>query len=277
MPKKVRIGLIGCGAIGSEIAKALDKGLIPNAQLKAAFDHNPEALHTLSTQLRKKFKPARTLAALLKADIDLVVEAASQEAVRAYSEKILRNGKDLLVLSVGALLDKELLQRLLLLCRRYGRTIYVASGALGGIDVVKAASIVGFSSLTLTTRKNPKALESSPYFAERGIDPRSITSPTLLYEGDAVEAVKLFPANVNVAATLALAASSVETPLIRVVADPSLEVNVHEVVAKGAFGEVTVAMKNTPSPQNPKTSYIAALSAISTLRSICSPGLKVGS
>ncbi|MEM3652751.1 MAG: hypothetical protein QXL21_06465, partial [Nitrososphaerales archaeon] len=136
MSKKVRIGLIGCGAIGSEIAKAIDEGLVPNAELKAALDKNLQALHTLNTHLKKRYKPVKTLAELLKTNIDLIVEAASQQAVREYSEKILKSRKDLVVLSVGALLDRELLQRLLLLCQRYGCKIYVVSGALGGIDAV---------------------------------------------------------------------------------------------------------------------------------------------
>ncbi|MEM3510673.1 MAG: aspartate dehydrogenase [Nitrososphaerales archaeon] len=276
MSKKVRIGLIGCGAIGSEIAKAIDEGLVPNAELKAALDKNLQALHTLNTHLKKRYKPVKTLAELLKTNIDLIVEAASQQAVREYSEKILKSRKDLVVLSVGALLDRELLQRLLLLCQRYGCKIYVVSGALGGIDAVKAASIVGFSELSLTTRKHPRALASSPFFAEKGIDPSSITEPTTLYEGGAVEAARLFPANVNVGATLTLAASPNREPTIRVIADPTLDVNIHEVVAKGKFGEISIVLKNKPFPNNPKTSYIAALSAISTLRSICTLGLKVG-
>ena len=275
MSKNVRIGLIGCGAIGSEIAKAIDQGLIPNAVLKAALDTDPQAMQALNTQLKKRFKAAKTITQLLKAGVDLVVEAASQQAVQEYAEKILKSKKDLLILSVGALLDNTLLQNLLHICQRYGNRIYVISGAMGGIDAIKAASIVGFTDLTLTTRKHPNALADSPYFAEKRLDPKSITKPTLLYEGSALEAVRLFPANVNVAATLALAASP-KAPLIRVVADPSLDINIHELVAKGDFGEITIVMKNKPSLTNPKTSYIAALSAISALRSICSFGLKIG-
>jgi aspartate dehydrogenase len=275
MPRRVRVGLIGCGAIGSVIAKALDEGLVPNATLKAALDKDLQAAKTLNTQLKKKIKVVKTINQLLRAGVDLVVEAASQQAVKEYAEKILKNRKDLLILSVGALLDTALLQKLLKICRRCGNRIYVISGALGGIDAIKAASIVGFTDLTLTTRKHPDALASSPFFAEKGLDPKSITQPTLLYEGCASEAVRLFPANVNVAATLALAAQPKE-PLIRVVADPTLDVNVHELVARGEFGEITVVMRNKPSPKNPKTSYIAALSAISALRSICSLGLKIG-
>jgi len=275
MPKKVRIGLIGCGAIGNEIAKAIDEGLIPNATLKAVLDKDPQSAKTLNTQLKKKIKVVKTINQLLKTGVDLVVEAASQQAVKEYAEKILKSRKDLLILSVGALLDNTLLQNLLKICQRYGNRIYVISGALGGIDAIKAASIVGFTDLILTTRKHPNALASSPFFTERGLDPKSITQPTLLYGGGASEAVRLFPANINVAATLTLAATPKE-PLIRIIADPTLDVNIHELTAKGEFGEITIVMKNKPSLKNPKTSYIAALSAISALRSICSFGLKIG-
>ncbi len=275
MPKKVRIGLIGCGAIGNEIAKAIDEGLIPNATLKAVLDKDPQSAKTLNTQLKKKIKVVKTINQLLKTGVDLVVEAASQQAVKEYAKKILKSRKDLLILSVGALLDNTLLQNLLKICQRYGNRIYVISGALGGIDAIKAASIVGFTDLILTTRKHPNALASSPFFTERGLDPKSITQPTLLYGGGASEAVRLFPANINVAATLTLAATPKE-PLIRIIADPTLDVNIHELTAKGEFGEITIVMKNKPSLKNPKTSYIAALSAISALRSICSFGLKIG-
>ena len=276
MPRKLKIGLIGCGAIGSEIAKAIDQGLIPNAELKAALDKNPQAAHTLNTQLKRRFKQVKTLTQMLKANINLVVEAASQQAVKEYAERILKSRKDMVVLSVGALLDQTLLNRLTQICQRYHRRIYIVSGALGGIDAIKAASILGFQDLTLTTRKHPSALASSPYFTEKGLDPNIIKAPTTLYEGDVVEAVRLFPANINVAATLTLAASP-KPPLVRVVADPYLDVNIHEVVARGEFGEITITMRNTPSPKNPKTSYIAALSAISTLRNICTYGIEVGS
>jgi len=212
---------------------------------------------------------AETFNELIKRrDVQLIIEAASQEAVRQYALKVIREGKDLMVMSTGALLDETLLQRIIGLARRYKRKVYVPSGAIVGLDNIKSAALEKIESITLTTTKPPASFEGAPYIKQKGIDLSSIKEPMILYEGPAREAVKLFPRNVNVAASLSLAGIGAERTYVKIIADPHAEGITHEIRVKGAFGELVTKTINRPFPDNPKTSYIAALSAIATLRRI---------
>lgn len=182
------------------------------------------------------------------------------------AERVLRAGKDPVVMSVGALLDGELLGRLLSAAGERRVRIYVPSGAVVGLDGVKAASVGSLTSVALTTRKPPRSLEGAPYIVQRGIDLRGIDRPTVIYEGPAEEAVRLFPANVNVVAALSLVGLGPERTTVRIVADPSADRIVHEVRAVGDFGELVTVAYNLPHPENPRTGYLAALSAVRLLR-----------
>lgn len=146
--------------------------------------------------------------------------------------------------------------------------VYIPSGAIAGLDGLKAAALGRIDEVTLTTRKTPENLRDAPYIEKRGVDIGAIEEPTLIYEGPALEACRLFPANVNVAASLSLAGVGPEKTRVRIIADPTLRKNVHEIDVKGEFGCLKVHVENVPSPDNPKTSYLAALSAIATLRKI---------
>lgn len=203
--------------------------------------------------------------------VDLVVESASQSAVSFIVPQALEAGCDVMILSVGALADKELREKLFELARKNNCKLYFPSGAVVGIDGLNSASSAGISSVTLTTRKPPSGLAGAPHIAALGIDLGKIEKETLLFEGPASEAVKAFPANVNVAATISLAGIGFEKTVVRVIADPSLSRNVHEIAVEGEFGKFTTRVENRPSPENPKTSYLAALSAISTLKKVLNP------
>jgi aspartate dehydrogenase len=266
-----KIGLVGCGAIGSEIARAVDRGVI-EASLVAVFDHNPATAAALIDSLEHKPIKAR-LEELVRLS-DLVVEAASQKAVPAIARATLVKGKKLMIMSVGALADEQLFAEVKGLAKENNCTVYLPSGAIAGLDGLKSASIGTIRKVTLTTTKNPQGLRGAPYILEKKIDLDSLSGPTLIFRGDAMEAVRAFPANVNVAATLFLAAggSSVE---VNVIADPGIHVNQHEILVEGDFGRIITKVENVPSPMNPKTSYLAALSAIATLRSIVEP-VKIG-
>jgi len=171
-------------------------------------------------------------------------------------------------MSVGALGDEKLLDSIKKEVESAGKKVHVPSGAISGIDGIKAAKIAGIEEVTLTTRKPAKTLASSAYVREYGIDLTKIKKPTVIFEGPAREAVKAFPESVNVAATLSLAGVGFNKTKVRVVADPSLDRNVHEIHVKGKAGEFITEAKNMPSPDNPRTSYLAALSAIRTLRNL---------
>ncbi len=206
---------------------------------------------------------AGSLEELLAAKPDIVVEAASQEAVRQYGPTVLERGLTLVVLSVGALLDEETLKRLEEAARRGGGRVYAPTGAIAGLDAVRAMRHAGIEKVTLRTRKNPRSL---------GVE---VDHETILYRGPAREAVKRYPFNVNVAAALALAAG-VE-PEVEIIADPAVDRNIHEIVVESKASRLTVRVENVPSPENPKTSYLAALSCIELLRRLASPNwLEVG-
>jgi aspartate dehydrogenase len=275
MPKK-RVGLMGCGTIGSQLAMFVDSGKIGNASLAALFDVSEGNLQSLKVKLRGKPKAYSDFEKFLDSGADIVVEAASQGAVRSFGMQTLKAGKDLMVMSVGALADGALLSDLLEAAEKKGCRIYVPTGAIAGIDAIRSVRYL-LDSVTLTTTKNPKALAGAPFFETSKIRLEEIVKSTVVYEGVAAEAVRMFPANVNVAAVLSLAGIGVDKTRVRIVADPQATTNRHEIVAKGGFGEIRITVDNVPSPGNPKTSFLAVLSAIECLRSICDDGMRIGS
>jgi aspartate dehydrogenase len=267
----IKIGLVGCGAIGAEIAKAIDCRVI-DADLVAVCDHNAVTAAALIDSLQNE--PVKAKLEELVDLSDVVVEAASQRAVPAIARAALVKGKRLMIMSVGALADGELFAELLSLAKEHGSLVYIPSGAISGLDGLKSARMGTIRKVTLTTTKNPIGLKGAPFILENNIDLDALTGPTLIFEGSVLQAVKAFPANVNVAATLFLAAGECEVH-VKVVADPCIHINRHEIAVEGDFGKISTKVENVPSPRNPKTSYLAALSAIATLRSIVEP-VKIG-
>ncbi|MBC7328616.1 DUF108 domain-containing protein, partial [bacterium] len=177
-------------------------------------------------------------------------------------------GKHILIMSVGGLIGKE---ELIAGAKEKNCKIYIPSGALAGLDGVQAAKLGGIKNALLITTKPPQALAGAPYIEQKGIDLFSINEPTVIYEGNAEEAIKLFPANVNVAAALSLAGIGVKLTKVRIVVDPQAKVNVHRIEVEGAFGKLIAQTENYPSPSNPRTSYLAVLAAIALLKKITNP------
>ncbi len=260
-----RLGIIGCGAIGTTLVKALVEGVI-DAELVALMDMYPERCEGLADRLKSSGKGSPVITSslneLLRAGPEVVVEAASQEAVKEYGPSILKSGSDLVVMSVGALLDNEVRESLLKAAEEGGSRIYVPTGAIAGLDAVKAARIAGIESVILRTRKPPKALAGK--LGREDI--LRIDKPVTLFRGPASEAVRKFPMNINVAAALTLAAG--KEALVEIVADPGVDRNTHEIEVVSRASRIVVRVENVPSPMNPRTSYLAPLSAIELLREI---------
>ena len=269
-----RIGLLGCGAIGTEIALAIDSGKVP-AKLTHVFDFSKEASKKLVTQLKNKPEITENVGLLAAAPLDLIVEAASQDAVRDNALIILQNKKDLMIMSVGALLDESILDIILEGCQDFKKSIYLPSGAILGLDGIRAVKDE-LELVTLVTTKNPKALKGAKFFETSDIDLDKITKTITIYDGMAREAVRLFPANINVAALLSLAGLGSEKTKVRIIADPNTDKNTHEIIAQGKFGKFSIKVENVPSESNPKTSKLAILSAIECLRAICKLDIRVG-
>ncbi len=246
----MRVGIIGCGSIGSFVAEWLSKA--NDFELVSIFDIDYEKALKLSEKL--KVNTARNIDEFLEKDMDIVIEAASQQAVLEYAEKILRSGKDLIVLSVGAFADNEFYKRIKNLATKLGRRIIIPSGALAGVDAIRAIANY-IDKVVLTTRKSP----SSFGVCKKGI----------IFKGNAREAVKLFPRNLNVGATLGITVGFDKVEVIAI--SEEVNENIHEIIAKGKFGEIRIIVKNRRMEYNPRTSYLAALSVIKTLENLKSP------
>ncbi|WP_342304128.1 aspartate dehydrogenase [Methanolobus sp. ZRKC5] len=265
----LKIGLIGCGTIGTSICKAIDDGII-EAELFAIYDRNKDDVDRLLSTLKISNPQIIEPATMIK-QIDLLVECASQEAVYEVIPAALHAHCDVMIMSVGAFADEKLHNAIKELAKDNNCKVYLPSGAIVGLDGLKSASTEEIYSVTLTTQKPPRGLAGAPYVIINKIDLDKIDGKTVIFEGPASEAVKAFPANVNVAATLSIAGIGFEKTKVRIVANPALTRNIHEISVEGAFGEFTTRVENVPSPTNPKSSYLASLSAIATLKKISNP------
>jgi len=277
---KKNISIIGCGAIGSELALSIDSMMMENVTISSFLDIKLENAEILKSKLSNNNPMIfNDFTEYIKSDsfkaVDLVVETASQNALTNYLNSIILLKKDILVMSVGAFADPDFFSQVLKNVEKNDINLYLPSGAIAGIDAIKSVRN-SISYVTLTTTRNPNSLKDSPFFKKTNLTIDSIKKRTLIFEGSAIEAVQNFPANVNVAALLGLAGIGIEKTKVNVIADPSLRINKHEIKVIGKFGELIVRVKNIPSPTNPKTSYLAILSVIESLRSIATKGVKYG-
>lgn len=241
---KTKVGLIGCGAIAKLIAKAIEQKLVVCDEL-ILYDRDKTKAEALKNSLRFPVTIVNGVEEMLELNPKVVVEAASQQAAREYTEQIVEKGIDLIVMSTGALLELNL----------QNRRIHIPSGAIGGLDALSSAALAGIGEVVLTSRKNPRALEMNN------------KETTVVYEGTAEEAALLYPREMNVAATLALTVKPAKVR-VKVVSDPEVHRNTHEFRVKWQFGEMFLRFANDPHPENPRTSALAAWSAIKLLQTL---------
>jgi aspartate dehydrogenase len=268
----MKIGVIGCGAIGRVIAVAMDRTESIGAIF--LFDRSEEAARSLSARLDKAVH-VTSIDVLIK-NSELVVEAASQEAVSEFVPQVLWAGRDVMLMSVGAFADDKLADHLKRIAREKRCHIYIPTGAIAGVDGVRCAAEGRIDEVTLETRKPPRALEGNETVTSMGIDLKTLSEERVIFDGTAREAVRGFPQNINVAAALSLAGVGFDETKVRIIADPKISTNQHTIHLKGSFGEMRSWVSNYPCPDNAKTSYLSALAAISMVRKIAS-GFWVGS
>jgi aspartate dehydrogenase len=238
------VGLIGCGAIGTVLAEAIERKLVVCDEL-IVFDVDMAKTEQLKKALKFPVSVVQSFEELLKRKPTVIVEAASQQAAKEYVSKIVAAKIELIVMSTGALLDLSVDLR----------RVHVPSGAIGGLDSIASAALAGIDEVTLTSRKNPKAFGKTNTQAE------------IVYEGVAEEAARKFPREMNVAATLALTVKPA-TVQVKVISDPAVTRNTHEIQLKWRFGDMFLRFSNEPHPDNPHTSALAAWSAIRLLQTL---------
>jgi aspartate dehydrogenase len=273
-----KVGIIGYGSIGKEIIAAAKREEIPNAKIVALFDKEPQVISSAgqdNAELHLFSDFNKFYESPVYSSLDIIIECASKDAVREFSKRIIKSKKDLLVLSVGGFSDQKFLSELQDLSIFNNAKIWIPTGAIAGLDSIRSVRKY-LDSLTITTTKHPKSFAGAPYFKNSKIKLDDISKETVLFEGSAITAIELFPANVNVAVSIALAGIGLENTRVKIIADPMISVNKHEILCKGSFGEIHVIVQNIPSPTNPKTSYLASLSAIECLRGLCNENFRIG-
>lgn len=265
-----RVAIGGFGAIGQEVARALD-ARIPGLRLTAVSGRDPEKARRNLAGLQGEIAvlPLGELASVA----DIVIECAPAAVFRELALPAIEAGRIFVPLSVGQLLVHD---DLLAMAERSGARILVPTGALLGLDAVRAAAEGHIDSVTMVTRKPPGGLAGAPHLVENGIDLDGLTEPRCVFKGTAREGAKGFPANVNVAAALSLAGIGPDRTTLEIWADPGVTRNMHEIRVEADSARFTLAIENVPSEANARTGKITALSTIALLRGLTAT-LRVGS
>jgi aspartate dehydrogenase len=266
----VKVGIAGLGAIGHVVARRLDEG-IEGLALAAVCVRDRAKAEARMAGFRAP--PPLVSAAELAAQSDVVVECVPKAAFIEIAEPALRAGRLLVTVSGAGLLDNP---GIVDLAREHGARIILATGALLGLDAVRAAAEGTIGEVRMITRKPPNSLRGAPHLVENGISVDNLTGPLKVFEGSAREGARGFPANVNVAAALGLAGVGPDRTRLEIWADPALTRNTHRIVVDADSARFEMSIENVQSEENPGTGKITALSVIACLRGLVAP-LRVGS
>lgn len=255
----MKIGLIGAGAIATYLLETADQHnyeisavLVRNEEKYQAWAENHQV--TLYSDVDK----------FLSASIDIVVEAANVQAVKQYLPTVIEK-KNAIVISIGAFVDEVFLADTRKALLKSKQQVYLPSGAIGGLDLIKNAQAAGeLSRVAIETRKPAQSLLTE-----------AITTEKVIFQGTARDAIEQYPKNINVSIALSLAGIGFEKTSVKIIADPSVEKNMHTITAEGDFGQMTFQVENNPLPTNPKTSYLAAMSVVGSLKNL-DQAIKIG-
>jgi len=259
----MRVALLG----GGTIARLVLERSPPGIEVSAVAGRGPASRGAaLAREFRLPYVVGRD--ALLATRPQAVLEAASHEAVREHLVPLLDAGVHVVVLSAGALADDALRRAAEAAAARSGALFYVPSGGIGGLDALKTACLAGVEEVSIQVAKPPAAWKGIAYVEKSGIDLDRLKAAHVLFEGPAREGVPHFPQNVNIAAVLALGGIGMDRTRLKVVADPALTLNTHTIRVSGASGRITLVLENVPSPENPKTSWLACYSALAALQTL---------
>ncbi|GKV66966.1 MULTISPECIES: aspartate dehydrogenase [Sporosarcina] len=250
----MKIGILGTGNIAQYLLETINADGQLDGEISAIFGRNREVGSRLESQYQAVFYT--NIQDFLDSSVDIIVEAATIEVAIQQMETVLKNGKDLILSSIGAFKNVDFFNEMKELARSTGQHIYLPSGAVGGLDLLQSAnSVGGLKEVSITTRKS---------YASLGMDMKHVEE--CVFDGIALDAIERFPKNVNVALLISLAGLGADRTRVKVIADPKITRNTHMIEAAGEFGKMNLTIENEPMPNNPKTSYLAALSILSILR-----------
>ena len=250
----MRIGMLGCGNIGTFLLQSLNEQNGPE-KIVAIHSRNYEKTTTIAHKYGAE--SYKTMEDFMKADLDLVIEVATIEVVQRTALTVLQHKIPYIVSSIGAFSDIHFLQRVKETSEMYNTYVYIPFGAVGGLDVLQSANGKnGLQAVQLTTRKPAHSLTGVEHIEEA----------KTVFEGAAKDAISLYPRNMNVAIAISLAGIGAEKTTVQLIADPTIEKNIHTITAHGDFGHFSIEVSNEAMPQNPKTSYLAALSVLSSIK-----------
>ncbi len=265
----LKVGLAGLGAVGLEVARRLEAG-IPGLALAAVSARDRDKARRNLPDAGGRI-PIVAPEALAEA-CDIVVECLPPKMFRAVAMAAIERGRIFMPLSVGQLLENwDLVE----MAKAKGARILVPTGALIGLDAVRAAAEGQIHSVTMITRKPPTGLDGAPYLVEHNIAVKGLTAPKKVFDGTARDGARGFPANVNVAAALSLAGIGPDKTRLEIWADPALDRNTHRIEVDADSARFSMTIENVPTEENPRTGKITALSAVAALRGLVTE-LKVG-
>ena len=247
----IKIGVAGCGALGTIVCNALKDG-IGGYEFVGVSDIEP---HDFGV-------PNLSFSELADA-CDMVVECLPPKICPALAKEVFERDKDLMMISACALL---LFPGIEDLAKKSKGRLTVPSGAIAGLDAISALKFAGIDSATIATTKHPRGLKGAPYIVAENINLDDVTGNTLIFRGNALDAAQAFPANVNVAATLSLAGIGAKDTMVEVWADPNAQGNCHEITVKGGSSTIKTSVANLPDPSNPKSSMLAGYSLVAALK-----------
>jgi len=267
MKKELRIGIIGCGTIGSYVLDSVAAGKVDNAEIAVVSGRTDNSKGREKVE-KYGIKWVTDFNEMMETGMDVIVEAASQKALEQYGTSILKSGIDLIPASLGALVDQSLLQSLIDTAAVSGSILHIPSGGIGGLDALQAVAGEKVESVTMTSRKPPVAWKNIPAVDRMNLDLDHMETPTVLFEGPARDCVKEFPQNINIGAALSLAGIGFDQTQIRILADPTVTRNTHEIECKSRAGQFKMVLENVPDPDNPKTTLMACFSVLATLKNV---------
>ncbi len=263
----MRIGIIGGGVMARLILESVERGDLADASVVSIAGRSDASKGKPLAQAHQ-VPFVTSIDALLATQPDVVIEAASHEAVRSHALPVLERGIAFIVLSGGALTDDAFRAKVEAAAARNKAMLYVPSGGIGGLDALKGVCAAGAEHVEIAVTKPPAAWKDIPYVERLGIDLDRMSGPVVLFDGTAREGVPHFPANVNIAAVLSMAGIGFDRTRLKVVADPALRFNTHFINIRGKTGTITIKFESVPAPDNPKTALLACYSAIAALKQL---------